>query len=354
MTVLITCGGTGGHIYPALSIASHIKEKVIFVGTSKRMESKLIPQNGYDFITIPSSRKNPIKIIISIIKSIFIIIKTNPNYIITTGGYVTLPVCLSGLLLKKKIILQEQNTIPGKVNRVVAKFAYKIALGFPLKKNIFPVHKCIITGNPVRELFLKSDKQLKNNSFEVLVIGGSQGARNINNNIISYFESTTDKIAITLLSGEKLYKECSNTIKRSNTIKTIFNTQNTIKNVNNNGAELTILPYSNDIVKLMSKADLIIARAGASTLSEITALKKASILIPYPYAAENHQFFNAELFTSKEAAFAINDDELSADSINAIITRLKHDPVLLEQTSENAGNFYKKNAALTIANWTTE
>ncbi|HAR63344.1 MAG: undecaprenyldiphospho-muramoylpentapeptide beta-N-acetylglucosaminyltransferase [Candidatus Margulisiibacteriota bacterium] len=360
MNIIITCGGTGGHIYPALAIADELpKQSVTFIGTNDRLESSLIPQEGYKFKHITASRKNPAKIFFSLVKSLWIVIRLNPICVISTGGYVTLPVCLAALLLKKPIILQEQNAIPGKVNRLIGKFAYKVAIGLPTPKEYFLPEKVLLTGNPIRKIFLQNTESpinynINENNKKVLVIGGSQGAMIFNQTIIDLIkDKKLSSTTFFLITGKKHYIPTRNTLSALSESSLKKDSEGYCHIGFKNKTEIVILSYTSNIHYLMKIADAVIARAGASTLTEIAALGKPSILVPYPYAANDHQHWNAQYYADNGAAKVITNRELSPQKLEAIIKSILTNKTLLEDMSKKAYSLYQDNSAAKIAKLVT-
>lgn len=355
MKLLITCGGTGGHIYPALAVAAEFpQEQVCFVGTQDKMENTLIPQSGYAFHGITTHRSHPLKILRGFFQAIKILVTYKPTCVLSTGGWVTLPVCLAAVLLRIPIVLQEQNTIPGKVNRLIGFWAKKIALGFPIKGEYFNPNKILITGNPIRPEFTTSaplppDLIPRQSQRKILIIGGSQGAQSINRAITEIFiRSIMPDMTFTLITGHKTFKDNVSLLSQHQ-IQPDY-TQQTLSHYMNGTNELFMLRYTDQIPALMNAANMVIARAGASTLSELAALGKPSILIPYPFAADDHQYWNAQLFTQANAAVLVNNDELSPDCLTDIMTSLFSKSDLLSSMGDNARQLHHTRAAGTIAN----
>ena len=310
--IVITCGGTGGHIYPALAIAEHLpKEEVVFLGTTDRLESELIPREGYAFRTISSSRKNPLVILKGVFQALSYILKTRPALVISTGGYVTIPVIIASGLLGVSIFMQEQNLLPGKVNRFLSHFAEKIFYAFPETKQYFK-KKGVLTGNPTRrkiaELFAQT-KDFSRSPKKILILGGSQGAKAI--------DEVIPLVDFTSVNSELMH----------------LNQQN----------------YEHDIQELYREAHLVVCRAGASTLAELAICGLPAILIPYPYAAGNHQYFNAKAFADQEAAVVLEQKRLSPSMLISIIKTLLETPGRLEKMSLAMRKMARPQAAEEIA-----
>ncbi|GBR77471.1 UDP-diphospho-muramoylpentapeptide beta-N-acetylglucosaminyltransferase [Candidatus Termititenax dinenymphae] len=312
MKIAFSCGGTGGHIYPALAIAEKFvsaersrSTDCFFIG-SDRLEKTLVPKAGFKFFQIAASRRSVWPILRGFGQSLYIIWRQKPDIIIATGGYVTVPVILAAKLLGKKVYLQEQNILPGKVNRFLSLFAVKVFIAFAGASKYFPRNKCVLTGNPVRKDLLNAIWSKKNT--KILAFGGSLSAQSINN-------------AVFALKNKKY----------------------TDKLIHLNGKH-----YCHDMSEVYSRAKLCICRAGATTLSELAALGLPSILVPYPHAADNHQEFNARYFEKHGAGVVILDKDLSAASLEKTIAKID-DPTTLEKMSKAAKALSISNAAEKIA-----
>lgn len=356
MELLITCGGTGGHIYPAIAVAKHFSpNNIMFIGTSDRMENQLIPKEGYTFRAISTSRNNPLKILYGFAQALAIFLQKKPQKVLSTGGWVTLPVCLAAVLLGVPIILQEQNTIPGKVNRLIGHWAKKICLGFPAAGHHFPEGKESLTGNPIRPEFETSRAQSNQSQptqttiKTIFVIGGSQGASIFNETLLKMFEDRQlEGVACFLITGAKHYETCINRLKALPDVDVLSESETDCLFCLDN-QELHLMPYCHNISDLMKKMDLIIARAGASSLSEIAALGKPSILVPYPHAAENHQYWNAKLFADKQAAVLLDNVELSPAALKDIIKSIFSSSSRLKLMADNTRQLHNHDAAGKIA-----
>ena len=341
--ILICGGGTGGHLYPALAIIEYIKDnyplsELLFIGTERGLGRELIPQSGVNYKTVKScglildgsiSRKilNIIKFLYSLtlgfLQSFKIVLKFKPDIILGMGGYICAPVLLAGIFMGRKIALHEQNYIPGRLNSFFSRFARYIFISFidtdkylKVKKN-----KIIFTGNPVRKAVEQSKNikpefekwGLEKGRFTVIAFGGSLGAEKINNTVINlynYFKDN-DKIQILLICGSRFYNQLVKSEKNIIESKGKF--------------ILKIFPYISEMQEIYRISDVIISRAGANTISEIIECNIPSILIPYPYAVANHQFYNADFLARKGKAILIEDKDLNEEKIIKIIELLIKD-----------------------------
>jgi UDP-N-acetylglucosamine--N-acetylmuramyl-(pentapeptide) pyrophosphoryl-undecaprenol N-acetylglucosamine transferase len=342
MRVLFAGGGTGGHINPALSIANYIKERdddfhALFIGTKAGLETKLVPAAGYDieYIDIQGfNRKKLYKnvaVLAKLAKALSdcrrIISEFKPDVIVCTGGYVSGPVTVAAKKAGIPSIIHEQNVYPGLTVRGSEKYVNYVAVSFEeTVKHMKKPEKCIVTGNPIREEILKSDKAsaraelgLANEPF-VLVFGGSLGAGKINETMIDVLKKADGGFSILFGTGNRNYESVMQRIKEENITLT---------------DKIRVVPYINNMHTVMAAADVVVARAGAITVSEIAALGKPSILIPSPNVVRNHQEQNAREFERAGGAAVITETELTGDVLYKAIADLTADKDALERMSEN-------------------
>jgi UDP-N-acetylglucosamine--N-acetylmuramyl-(pentapeptide) pyrophosphoryl-undecaprenol N-acetylglucosamine transferase len=349
MRVLISGGGTAGHINPAIAIAIKIKEiepsaKILFVGTAKGLEAKLVPQEGFEirYITISGlKRKLSYKNIVIIKRALSaisdakkIIKEFSPDIVVGTGGYVSGPVLFAAQNLGIKTVVHEQNAFWGITTRLLARKADKILLSFdPQEKQMKRYKNIVITGNPIREEMLKLESQSARRVLGmdarplILSFGGSLGAKRINQAVCEMLH---------LSEKEEIFNFIHGTGKRDyEWFKENFALQK---------PNIRISEYIYDMPRVMVAADIIICRAGAITLAEIAALGKPSILIPSPNVAENHQYHNAKVFEDKKAAILLEDRALNGELLYEKIKELAEDNHQLSQMSKNAKALARPNA----------
>jgi UDP-N-acetylglucosamine--N-acetylmuramyl-(pentapeptide) pyrophosphoryl-undecaprenol N-acetylglucosamine transferase len=362
LRVIISGGGTGGHIYPAVTIAKTLQEiskpeAILFVGTKQGLEADIVPKEGFSLETIDvagferrislNTVKNVFRTMGSLWQAKKIITAFNPDVVVGTGGYVCGPVLLVASLLGIPTIIQEQNVIPGVTNRILARFVKMIATGYKEAEAHFPANAHILyTGNPIRpEVMLASREEglaalgLKPDKFTLLVAGGSRGARSINNAMTEVCKSFSGDPAIQILhvTGQTEYNNIVGNYKQEGI------------GVSNSG-NIIIKPYLYNMPQALAAADLVVFRAGAVGLAEITARGIPAILVPYPYAAENHQEFNARVLEREGAAVVIRDAELTGTKLVETIRQILSDPgkfTIMAQASQRRG---RPDAALAIAN----
>ena len=349
MRVIISAGGTGGHIYPALAIINKIKEKepnseFLYIGTHNRMEKDIIPKYNIPFKSIEIygfNRKNLLKnfkTIKCLIKSRNeckkIIKKFNPDIVIGVGGYVTVPVIMSAHSLKIKTFIHEQNSIAGKANLTLSKYADLIGVSFKSSINEFPKEKTIFTGNPCSEDAIKklpmdkSEFGLSKNKKLVLFVMGSLGASKVNEFLVNTMSLFNNKdYEILYVTGNNDYE-----IIRKNKFP---------KNVK-------VVPYIENMTRIMKNTDIIVTRAGASTLSEVIALELPSILIPSPYVPNNHQYKNAMDLVNSNAAIMVEEKDLSGDIIVRKIDELINNQNKIKDMKKNLRELKVENSATII------
>lgn len=337
MKVIMTGGGTGGHIYPAIAIADEIKSRhpdaeIIFVGTERGMEKDIVPKAGYPikFITVSGlNRKNPIKLI-KTLKDLNhglheakqIIKEFKPDFVIGTGGYVCGPVMKTAAGMGIKTYIHEQNAFPGLTNKLLSRGAERVFVAFDDAKKYFKTKKEPVTvGNPVRHAFTEVDRQaareslgVKEDEFMVLSFGGSLGAQRINDEMTVAAERLRDRagLRIFFVTGKRYYSSI-------------------MENADKTNARVTYLQYIDDMPKYLNACDLAITRSGALTVSEITACGRASVMIPSPYVTNNHQYYNAKVVADRGGAILIEEKDLTNGEVADEIEQLMNDRQILEK-----------------------
>lgn len=325
MKVIVTAGGTGGHIYPALAIIDKIKEiepksEFLYIGTTNRMESTIVPNLGIRYVGIEMYGLS--KNIVRDVKVMFLILQNEkkvkalidefkPDVVVGAGGYVTYPVIKAAKSKGIKTFIHEQNSIPGKSNKMLAKLADRIGVSFEDSKHYFDEAKTVFTGNPCSERALsipkisKTKYGLSRDKKFVLMVQGSLGSTSVNDRMKEFLSSIDNEdYEVLYITGKKSYEEFS----KNKFSKNVF-----------------IEPYIENLAGLMKDADVIVSRAGASSISEIIALKKLAILIPSPYVANNHQYFNALSCANNKACVMIEESALTTSVLKSQIDELLHD-----------------------------
>lgn len=325
MKVIFAAGGTGGHIFPAIAVAKEIMERhsdgeILFVGTAKGLETRIVPENGFQLSLIDSAGlknvglKGKIKGLAILPKSFLearqIIRQFRPHVVVGAGGYVSGPVLLMAAIMGVPTLVMDSNALPGFTNRQLARFVDKAALTFDVSLPFFG-KKGVVTGNPVRSEFFAVPAKQRGETFHILIFGGSQGARAINNAMteaLDQLERFDGRLTITHQTGESDFERIRDAYAASKI------------------ANADVRPFISDMSEEFGKADLIISRAGATTCAELAAAGKASMMIPLPTAADDHQRKNAEALEANGAAKMILQSELNGESLAAEIARLIEDP----------------------------
>lgn len=353
MKIILSGGGTGGHIYPALAIAREIRNRVpaaqiLYVGSKEGMENNIVPREGLDFKSVDISgidRSSMLKASKSLVKfprSFFqawdIIKEFKPDVVVGTGGYVSFPVVLAATFFACKTIIHEQNAVPGLANRNLAKRVDYTLLTFEEAKTYLDAKRIILTGLPVRKEILEVNREqarrnleLQEGRFTLIAFGGSRGARSINKAILEFLDiSKNEDMQLIWISGNLDYNDIE---KELNELK-----------LSKWKSRLKMLPFMYNIEEALAISDLAVCRAGASTLSELAILGLPAILIPYPYAADNHQEKNARALMGKNAVDMVIDEFLDGDTLYKKIQNLKGEQGRLREMSINLQKEARPNA----------
>lgn len=350
MRVLIAGGGTGGHLFPGIALAEevvtrHPKNDAIFVGTDRGLEARVVPQNGFVFEAIKSrglKGMGPVKLLLGLLTlplsffaAIGLLRKYKPDVVVGVGGYSSGPVVLMAWLLRIPTAIQEQNALPGLTNKVLGKFARAIFLSFEAAIPFFPYARAHVLGNPIRrgllENFLRS--KTTHETFTLLIFGGSLGARGINTRVIEalpFLKDLKGQIAIIHQAGK-----------------------NDLEMVKKGYADADfpadVREFIDDMAGAYLGADLVLCRAGATTLAELTVCKKASVLVPFPHATDDHQAVNAKALVDAGAAVMFRENELTGEKLAATIRELKDDAARRAKMEKAAGTLGRPEAAREIA-----
>lgn len=361
MRVIVTGGGTGGHIYPALAIAKGLlakdsKTKILYVGTREGMEARLVPEAGLDFKGI-SGKGLPRRLSVDTLKVAGIGLKAlweskevlkhfHPDLVVGTGGYVSGPIVFTAALFGIPTLLHEQNALPGITNRILARVVRRVMVTFPESRARFGSQKKIMmVGLPVRAEIGKVTRAegvrhfgLSPERLTLLVTGGSRGARTLNQAMLNVLKKLGQhpEVQVIWATGSATYTETMKALQDSG--------------VRTERARWHILEYLKDMPEALACADLCISRAGAASLAELTVAGKPSILIPYPYAAENHQEHNARSLVQGGAARLILDQELNGDRLWQEVEDLLTKPQVLAQMAESAAKMAQPEALDRIVN----
>ena len=346
MRVLVSGGGTGGHIYPALSLMNYLKEQdpsteFLYVGTERGLESTIVPKAGYDFKTIKiqgivrslslENFKTLWYFCTSYFKAKEIVKEFKPDIVIGTGGYVCAPVLYAAANMGIPTIIHEQNSLAGITNKFLARKVSKIAICFDAVRKDFKKYedKVVMTGNPRGQELANAQKDesylasigIQKEKPIVLIFGGSRGSLRMNESFIEALDEFEKKdYQVVMVTGQVHYDKINNHIT---------SLKKPLQNV-------TVLPYINNMVQMFQNTDLVVCRSGATTLIELTALGLPSVLIPSPYVTENHQEANATSLVEKDAATMILEKDLNGQSLVAEIDRIMEDEPKRLQMASNS------------------
>lgn len=347
MRVIMTGGGTGGHIYPAIAIAdrirkSHPEAEILFIGTERGMEKDLVPKNGYQirFITVSGfHRKKPwknIKTAIDLSKgnreTKKILTSFQPDLVIGTGGYVCGPVVRLAHKMGIKTFIHEQNAFPGVTNKLLEKYVDGVFVSFEESKKYFKKkQKLIVTGNPIRKSFTIANQEQSRaklgigpDEFAVLCFGGSLGAGKINHTMVGVIEAMqhVKDMKVFFITGKIYYERICAALKERGIEPS---------------TKINILEYADNMHEYLAAADLVISRAGALTVSEITACGKPSLLIPSPNVTGNHQFFNAKVVADKGGAVIVEEKDLTEEELIGRLMKWKDNKEVLDSMALASG-----------------
>lgn len=358
MKVILSGGGTGGHIYPALTIADNIKKiapdtEIIFVGTEQGLEKDIVPRYGYPlkFIEVAGFKRSlsfdtirsACKLLSGLMDAYRIVKEEKPDLVIGTGGYVCGPIVFMAAAKGIPSCIQEQNAMPGVTNKILSKFVKKVFLGYKEAGKYFKGSaELVYTGNPIRSEILANKKAdalvelgLDPKKKTILVSGGSRGAQSINKAMQEVELALSDRSEVQILhaTGEANYEKYMAELEKKGKL----------------GKNITVKPYLHNMPVALAAADLAIFRAGAIGLAELMAKGVPSVLVPYPYATANHQEYNARAVETQGAAQVIIDKELTGEKLLETIERLLLEPEELEKMAVVAKKLGKPRAGAEIA-----
>ena len=354
----VTGGGTGGHIYPAVAVGTALQkepdtEKVFYVGNPDNLEKKIAEDKVFDFLGVNITGMPSIfgfefikwsfKLLFATIKSVFYIAKYRPNLIFGTGGYVSAPMLFAGFLTKTPVVIHECDAIAGKVTKFAAPFAKSVSVAFESAKENIKAKKIIVNGNPVREEFLNIDRyharkewNLKD-KLTIMVMGGSQGAKKINIVLVNCLKKIFKKYDVQIIhqTGLKNYDE---TVKELKKVYPIY-TEN---------SQYIVRPYFKKMYLPMIASDIAVSRAGSLSISEICVSGLASILIPYPYAAADHQRKNAKEMEEQGASLYLDDTDCTAEAFMEKLEELINNTQKMIELQNNAKKLVKHDSTKNI------
>ncbi len=349
MRIIICGGGTGGHLFPGIAVAEEVmhsvaRSEILFVATDRETDAKVLKGRSFPFVALKSQGIKGKKFIqklialfklpLSLWQAWVIIRKFSPDVVLGVGGYVTGPVLLAAWLRKIPTCIHEQNSVPGLANRILARIVRKIFLSIPGSEKRFPAGKCVHTGNPVRkEVRAMASGEKRGENFTLVVMGGSLGAHSINTMMIEGVRL----IRRTLPDGFNVIHQTGK--KDTKKVRAAYEEAGIPANV---ASFFTQMPF------VLAKADLVVARAGATSLAELTVMGKPMILVPYPYAADNHQELNADWLVEGGAAIKCLESETTGMDLAKIILELVENESKRERMSSRAHKLGEPEAAKNI------
>lgn len=357
--VIVTGGGTGGHVYPALAVVEELKKRYgsnvdyLYAGTPKGMEARLAVQSGVKFAPVNAAGlmgKPGIKAFraaITNLKGISeakkLIRSFRPDVVLGTGGFVCAPMCFAAALCKVPYVIHEQNSYPGSANRLLARKAATVAISIAGTEKLFAdPKKCVYTGNPVRSEIIATDRATARqrlgiafNDKVVLVVGGSLGARALNNAMLEALPliGKLDKLQIIMITGKNEFEKVA---ERLSELKP------------DGHAQVSLLAYADNMHDYLAAADVAVSRAGATTIAELAGSATPAIFVPYPHATADHQKKNAMVMCETGAAVMIEEKDLTAQGIAEKLKSMLDDPDILNRMSKAAGDGFMADAAKEI------
>ena len=345
----IAGGGTGGHLFPGIAIAEEFlrrdpAHRVLFIGTERGLEKRVLCELGYPLRTLNVEGlqgRGPGRILAALLKipggllaSLRILRSFRPAVVIGVGGYASGPAVLAARLMGLKTAIAEQNAFPGLTNRILGRFVHRIFVTFPASLSWFPEGRTRVTGNPIRTAFLSNQTEVarRDPRFTLLIFGGSQGAHAINRIVVdalNSLESLKDRVRFIHQTGEMDHEMVAAAYREK-------------------GFAAEVSPFISDMAAAYRQADLLLCRAGATSIAEITAGGKAAVLIPFPFAVKDHQMQNAEVLVRAGAAEMIPEKELDGRKLAAVIERLLLHPERIKQMEAASAALGKIHAAADI------
>lgn len=355
MRILLTGGGTGGHLYPGLAVADECLKRIpceiCFVGTRHGLEARVVPEKGYGFRTVwiggfqrGKVLRNllfPVKVVVSLIQAFLVVGRFRPDVVMGTGGYVSWPVLVAAILLRKKTMIQEQNLAPGVVTRFLAPWVDSVHLSFEGSVKFFRKQSNLrVSGNPTRENLEKGSRQegcrrfdLRHDRTTLFVLGGSQGARGLNRAVLTLLDGLKRRRDVQVLwsAGPAWVAEIRDGIKEYEDRVRVF-------------------PYIDAMDMAYGVSDLLICRSGATTVAEVTRLGLSAVFVPFPWAAGGHQEENARMLQQAGAAEMVLESEIAGGRLEEVVFSLLDDVDRRKAMGRRAKEFGRPDAAGVIVN----
>jgi UDP-N-acetylglucosamine--N-acetylmuramyl-(pentapeptide) pyrophosphoryl-undecaprenol N-acetylglucosamine transferase len=347
MKLMVCAGGTGGHIFPGIAVAEAFlaqsgENKVVFVGTESGLEKRIVPEQGFRLLFISAKpflgkgllqkAATPFGLVRTILQAMALIRSERPDAILGMGAFTSFPVVIAGRLMNVPCFLHEQNVYPGLSNRLLAPYVAAVFISFDASRNYVRGKKIIHTGNPVRRDIRIDKGQSDKAFFDIFVFGGSRGARSINEAVLLLLPHLES------YKNARVYHQTGN--EDYDRVKKAYN---------GTGIVHDVFPFTKEMGKYYTLASVVIARAGASTIFELSYFGKPAILVPYPFAAGGHQSKNAEYVEKKGGGLVIENAKLSGDALNRLLDQLRQDPERLAEMGRRMGEIYVEGAEERIA-----
>ena len=355
MRMLIAGGGTGGHLFPGLALAEEVKTRhprndVLFVGTSRGLETRIVPKNGFPLELIevgPLKRQGALQTFRGLMRipralwqSRRILRRFDPDVVVGVGGYASGPLVIAAWMMRIPTAVQEQNALPGFTNRTLGRFARACFIAFEEARAAFPPERTHLLGNPIRRAFLDNylhSKEPSDERLSMLVTGGSQGAHVLNLRVAEALETLApalgSRLRVVHQTGEKDLEEIAGRYQA----------------LEKSGMEAKATAFIDDMAQAYAQADLLVCRAGATTIAELTVCKKPAILVPFPYAADDHQTVNARSMVRNGAAILLPEQELTGEKLAGELRALEGDRERLRRMARQSGLLGRPQAAREIA-----
>ena len=357
MRWLIAAGGTGGHVFPALSVATALREMdrdadIVFVGTDRGIESRTIPPKGFKLKIVKGAAgivglgwKAKLRTFIRLpgiaLQCLYVLLSFRPHLVLGMGGFSAGPTVLLASLFGFPTAIAEQNAVAGRTNKALGRFVKRIFLTFEESKEGFDERRVTVTGNPVRSEILEGAKKASKDGWDpsrdetlhLLVFGGSQGAIGINNAMeqaMPRLKTLPFPVEVLHQTGRQQVEELQNAYDKA-------------------GIHGTVVPFIHDMDEAYAWAHLVVCRSGAASLAEIALFGKPAVLVPFPQAADDHQLKNARIFEARGATVVLEQKDLNGDVLTEVVERLTGDPGRLREMGRNAGTLAKPDAANEIA-----
>jgi UDP-N-acetylglucosamine--N-acetylmuramyl-(pentapeptide) pyrophosphoryl-undecaprenol N-acetylglucosamine transferase len=346
LRVVIAAGGTGGHLFPGIAVAQelqvHHQAAVTFLTTPKAVTTQILERYGFAWETISARALkgeglfSRVRTLLGMPQAVFAaqsrLKRLKPHVVLGMGGHSSGPVGVAAWLLGIPLALHEQNAIPGATNRWLARLAQKIFVSFPAQKDFFPPERCLWTGNPIRPEFFEPGPPRSDAPFTVLITGGSQGAHHLNQEVLAGLPRLSDlknRLFFLHLPGEA-------------------DLEAVVAGYREHGFAAEVLRFTPEVAALMHRSHLVVCRAGASTLAELTAVGRAAILVPYPFAANNHQEFNARFMAAAGAGEVLLNKDFTGEAFAGKIKQFLAEPETLERMEAASRQLARPEAAREI------